>query len=382
MKNSMMTSSNPTNDKKKNIRILYVGMKYDYGIKEQGYSFEHYNFFDFLSKAGFEILYFDFMSLMQSHGKDTMNAMLVDTVKREQPDLAFFILFQDQIERATIEKISAMGKTITLNWFCDDHWRFHNFSQLYAPAFHYVTTTSVAALAQYNAIGYKNVIKTQWACNHFLYRPSYNNDYRHDVSFVGQPHGTRRDIIQSLELSGIVVTKYGAGWHETSRISQQQMIEVFSSSKININLSNASVQRRTFLGRLKKNSRQFLPFRLWRHTLDVEAEGQQIKGRNFEVPGCGGFLLTGNADNLSEYYQDKKEIVVFHTMKELRDVIRYYLQHDDERQQIALQGYKRTMQEHTYAHRFAHIFSIIGINDYAHYASMMDEQECIVTDII
>lgn len=382
MNNSMMTLSNHIHDKKKNIRILYVGMKYEYGKRELGYSFEHNNFFDFLSKAGFEILYFDFMSLMQTHGKDTMNAMLVDVVEREQPDLAFFMLFQDQIERATIEKISTIGKTITLNWFCDDHWRFHDFSQYYAPAFHYVTTTSVAALAHYDVIGYKNVIKTQWACNHFLYRPSFNDDYRHDVSFVGQPHGTRRDIIQSLELSGITVTKYGAGWHEASRISQQQMIEVFSSSNININLSNASVQKRTFFRRLKKNTRQLVPFRFWRHTLDVDAEGQQIKGRNFEVPGCGGFLLTGNADNLSEYYHDKKEIVIFHSMKELRDLIRYYLRHDDERQEIALQGYIRTMQEHTYAHRFAHIFSIIGINEYAHYSSMMEQQHSIVTDIV
>ncbi len=355
------------------MRILYVGMKYDYGKPEQGYSFEHWNFFDFLYKAGFEIIYFDFVSLMQKHGEEKMNSMLIDTARNEKPDILFSILFQHEIKPETIKKITDSG-IVTINWFCDDHWRFDNFSQHYAHAFSYVTTTSSEAVRKYHAIRYKNIIKTQWACNHFLYKPDSDKEKKYDISFVGQPHGSRRDIIRSLELSGIKVHTFGTGWSDGSRVTQEKMIETFTTSKINLNLSNASISKRSFSGRLKKNSRQFLPFTLWRHLIDVHEEGQQIKGRNFEVPGCGGFMLTGDADNLSEYYAKDNEIVTFASMKDLKKKIRYFLRNEKERTEIAENGYRKTLNNHTYAHRFADIFRVLGFKKYEAAESMIQEQ--------
>ena len=66
------------------MRILYVAMKYDYGKPEQGYSFEHYNFYDSLHHMGHKIIYFDFMTLMQKHGRKRMNDLLLETVMKEK----------------------------------------------------------------------------------------------------------------------------------------------------------------------------------------------------------------------------------------------------------------------------------------------------------
>ena len=84
---------------------------------------------------------------------------------------------------------------------------------------------------------------------------------------------------------------------------------------------------------------------------------QQIKGRNFEIPGTGGFLLTNYADNLEEYYSDRKEIVVFHSEEEVPDLVRYYLQHDSERESIAKAGFERTSSEHTWDKRWGDVFA-------------------------
>jgi spore maturation protein CgeB len=86
----------------------------------------------------------------------------------------------------------------------------------------------------------------------------------------------------------------------------------------------------------------------------------QIKGRNFEVPGCGGFLLTGMAENLGQYYEIGKEVACFDDRHDLIDKVRYYLEHEDEREAIAQAGYERTLREHTYARRFSEIFGHIG----------------------
>jgi len=371
------------------MKILYVAMKHDYGKREQGYSFEHYNLYHSLLHMGHDILYFDFMTLMQEHGRDWMNRRLLEVAKVEKPELMFTVLFTDELDSSVVREISENTDTVTLNWFCDDHWRFDDYSRYWAPCFNWVVTTAKSALPKYDHLGYRNVIKSQWACNHFLYRKC-ERPFEHDVSFVGQPHGNRREIVQALRDAGIKVLAWGAGW-EAGRISQEEMICVFSQSRINLNLSNASVPVSVPTFRARDTARQWLsrflnvvPYgsrlkttcKPWRSAigdslfaaktpdylkLGCSQYTDQIKGRSFEIPGCGGFLLTGRAEDLENYYEIGKEIVCFDDVVDLIEKVRYYLRHEDEQAAIAQAAYDRTLREHTYAHRFTDIFQQLGL---------------------
>jgi spore maturation protein CgeB len=377
------------------MRILYAAMKYDYGQPEQGVSFEHCNFYDSLAHMGHDILYFDFMTLLKKHGRESMNRRLAEVAKTERPDLMFSVLFKDELEASTLREVADRYGVATLNWFCDDHWRFDAYTSRWAPCFQWVVTTAESALPKYAALGYRNVIKSQWACNQFMYRKTEMAP-RYDVTFVGQPHGNRRHVIQALRKAGINVQVWGNGW-ESGRISQEDMIKVFGLSRVNLNLANSSVpigegaeeshktpvvRGHVFRSRVASVLDR-VPFgaqmkawgkALWRPSSMREADPhgtavldqsggtytEQIKGRNFEIPGCGGFQLTGNADNLKQYYQDGREVVIFHDDDELIDKIRFYLAHEEERCAIAQAGHERTLREHTYVHRFRDIFSTMG----------------------
>ena len=310
-------------------RILYVAPRYDYGNAMRGLSIEENYFFHTLLSLGHEIVRFDPLEIMQKHNRALMNEMLLETEYRYAPDLVFTVLFKDELDYTTIKEISDSRRAITINWFCDDHWRFNDFSRFWAPYYHWVVTTAKAAVPKYLATGSQNVILSQWACNHRLY-------YRipmpklYDVTFVGQPHGNRREIIWRLREAGLDVRVWGFGW-EAGRISQLQMVRIFNQSRININLSNASVPA-----------------------------GKQIKGRNFEIPGSGGFLLTDQVENLEDFYEIGKEIVCFSDVADLIDKAKYYLGHEVERNEIAERGYCRTIKDHTFDARFKEIFWIVG----------------------
>jgi len=362
------------------MRILYVALKFDYNRAEQGLSFEHYNFFDTLQNLGHEILYFDFGTLYLRLGRERMNRRLVEVAHSEKPDLMFTVLMADELDPAAIRSISGGHPCPTLNWFCDDHYRFESFTRRWAPAFDYVVTTANSALAKYQAMGYRNVIKSQWACNHFLYR-KVNLPLKYDVTFVGQPHGNRRELVRALKMANIDVKTWGTGW-DTGRLSQDKMIKIFNSSRINLNFSNAASPersatllrnnvakffRRTGLMPIAKGARRLVSLNPFITRQSVTRMGmvrylEQIKGRNFEVPGCGGFLLTAPAENLDSYYVPGRELASFDTVGELIDKVRYFLANEAERVTIAEAGYQRTIREHTYAHRFADIFKHMGFN--------------------
>jgi len=373
------------------MRILYVAMKHDYGRPEQGLSFEHHTFYESLVGMGHDITYFDFMGLGARLGREAMNRRLVQVAREARPDLLFGVLFEEELDRKAVRAISAQGAAPTVNWFCDDHWRFEAFSRHWAPCFNWAVTTSAGALPKYARIGYANVIKSQWACNHFRYR-RLDLPPAHEVTFVGQVHGNRRKVIQALGAAGIAVRAWGRGW-EDGRLDQDQMIRVFNQSRINLNLAEASQAPRTAalafkearhavrnwisdrvnvlpgVAVLRERARSRRRARKERQAAAGPkakppagpARPVQIKGRNFEVPGCGGFLLTGVAENLADYYREGREVAVFRDDAELVARVRHYLEHEDERAAIAEAGYRRTLQEHTYVHRFTEVFARMGL---------------------
>ena len=87
----------------------------------------------------------------------------------------------------------------------------------------------------------------------------------------------------------------------------------------------------------------------------------EIKGRNFEIPGCNSFILSGYAKGLENYYELDKELVCFYSDQDLIKKIKYYLSHEDEREKIAKAAYDKTMQNYTYEKKFNQIFKTIGL---------------------
>lgn len=337
------------------MRILFVAPLYDYGIRSRGYGFEYYNFFESLVAMGHDVRYFDVHAYAAG---DAATSALVTAVENTRPDLLFACLFRDELDPAGVRQISDSGVTVTFNWFCDDHWRFDTFTAAWAPSFDFVSTTAQSALPKYRAAGISHVLKTQWGAATHRYRPA-QRPLEYDVTFVGQKYGTRGEVIDAVRAAGIDVSTWGTGWdipgwqrriaslaglsqlggalylrHREghSRISQDDMIAVFEQSWVSLNLTESS-----------------------------QGEERQIKGRTFEVPACGGLLLTGAAAGLEEYYLPGKEVIVYDDAAEIPGLCRWLLDDHEVRDRIAAAGFRRTVAEHSYSRRFSALFTQMGL---------------------
>jgi spore maturation protein CgeB len=332
------------------VRILYVAMEYDYGDPSRGPSFEDMNFRRALEGMDHDLVRFDFKAREQAVGRDAMNAELLRIAEDAQAGASFFFLFEDEILPETIAAVGrASGPTI--NWFADDHWRFDSFSRKYARSLDVCVTTDHDAVPRYRAEGATNVVLSQWACNPYVYR-RVTSELEHGVTFVGQRYGRRPEIVQRIEAAGHDVECWGHGW-PAGRLDQDAMVRVFSSSAINLNLSNAWQPEYTLRARLGALVRRI--------DLDTRPRRDQIKGRNFEVPGCGGFILTQRVAHLDEYFVEGEEIGVFSDEDDLIRQIEYWQSHPEQRAQVAEAGYRRVLAEHTYDHRFEQIFRAAGL---------------------
>lgn len=91
---------------------------------------------------------------------------------------------------------------------------------------------------------------------------------------------------------------------------QEEMPKVFYLSKINLNITMRSIET-------------------------------GIPQRVFDIMGVGGFVMSNYQEELAEYFESDKEIVLFHDVDELIEKVDYYLAHEEERIRIAINGYKK-----------------------------------------
>ncbi len=356
------------------MQVLFAGLQYDYGKPENGLSVEYTNFFDAMRHMpGAKAEFFPIDVHTKNLGREEANNLLLEKVKTEKPDVLFCYLLSEELKREVIAEITKKTTTKTFNWFADDHWRIPVFSKYWAPLFTLVSTTDSKAIELYKKYGITNVIKSQWGANHYLYKPVL--DLKVDrlegssITFVGKKFGNRSMYIEALKNTGLPVMAFGGGW-QGGRLSQEEMLAVFSQSKINLNFSEThiigakatlkSIIKLFVVKELKKY--KFVGNNFFDNLTSIKGMYKKcIKGRVFEVPATGGFLMTGKSDDdISQYYEPDKEIVVFENQNEMVEKCQYYLSHPQERDKIAIAGYQRTLKDHTYEQRFQEIFKALG----------------------
>lgn len=106
------------------------------------------------------------------------------------------------------------------------------------------------------------------------------------------------------------------------------MPKVFQCSKINLNLTSKSIKTG-------------VPLRI------------------FDIMGAGGFLLTNYQQELPEYFNIGEDLDIYESEDDLIDKIRYYLEHEEERTQIAENGRKKVRECYTWKQRIEDIMAVM-----------------------
>ena len=152
------------------------------------------------------------------------------------------------------------------------------------------------------------------------------------VSFVGGAYGYRPPVVRFLRNAGVPVRTFGTGWAGSCWV--RDVNEIFNRSQINLGMGG----------------------------IGYSAAFTTVKGRDFEIPAAGGgvYLTSYNSD-LARHYVIGQEILCYGTLEEMLELIRYYLVHPDEAEQIAAAGRERCLREHRWLHRYRTVLTTLGI---------------------
>tara|TARA_R100000008_G_C3558775_1_gene154787 strand:- start:192 stop:1112 length:921 start_codon:yes stop_codon:yes gene_type:complete len=261
-----------------------------------------------LKELGHDVYFYDTVRGIEEPFSD-----IIDTFK---PELIFCCMTGNRYMTPfepwpAIEKETQKGNCRTFNWFCDDTWRFDNFSSQVCKYFHVCSTPEKRYVEKFRSIGYNNIIVGQWHVNSSLL-PSRTKSKKYDASFCGQLLGERATAIEYLKENGVNIKKFHG-------LEYEDMLKGLSESRIGINFS--------------KNYNGIPP-------------KTQMKLRMFEVPAANSLLFTEYHDEIEDYFQIDKEVVCFQSPLEMLEKMKALLKNKAIIEKISENGHKRFMKDH------------------------------------
>lgn len=289
-------------------------------------------FYEPLKSIFSRVILYDYVKRMIEVGVKNVNKEIIEIVRRDRPKYVLWnAMYWYGIRESTFIAVRKEG-AIVVGWFLDDEVPeigFDNYSKWWTPYIDYFVTNSIEAEAKYKALNAKCLLEVSILGGEPVERNWSDIKERHEVSFVGRKLLDREQYINEIRKRNIPVDVFGREWPNGKHIPFENMIEIFATSKINLNFS-----------------------KVW-------GDKKQIKGRIFEICLSDGFLLSEYVSGIERCFDIDKEIVCFNNSEEMIDKIIYYLSHDNERRAIAQAGWEKAINNYTSFHVLSRVFNEI-----------------------
>lgn len=277
-----------------------------------------------------------------------LNRKLLDRARTYRPDL-FLEAGGWNILPGTIDAMRNMGIRTAL-WTIDPPRIFEPIRQA-VPHYDFVFTGGSEAYELLEDLDIKNLQWLPFACDPDFHRSvklsvEEGKKYGCDICFVGsggELYPQRRSLLESLIDFDLGI--WGPGWKTLpsgsplrsfirgGQIKPEEWVKIFSASKI------------VFHSHYRDPS--------------GEIPCYQAAPRVYEVLACGAFLVVDKQRDVLRLFNTGEDLVVFDDVKELRELVTYYLRHPKEAKTIAARGRKKVLANHTYKHRIKEILSAV-----------------------
>lgn len=245
-----------------------------------------------------------------------------------KPD--FILLAKDPRYNGVIEELSKHN--ITVVWNVDTRYDISVFLQTCGPLYRYARihfTIGKGNIDDYRKAGVKNIHWLSEGIDPTVHYPvEYTADdilkYSADIAFAGSlggPHNGREEVIKEIQRSYSSFILYC----DLFNLDHSKMVQL---TKINIGHSG------------------------WE---DVELS---MSARDYRIMGAGGFLLTNYVKGIESWF-DPGMCAMYDHPEGCIEAIGYYLEHEQERKEIAARGCKIVHEKHKFSDRLQEMIQYV-----------------------
>tara|TARA_B100000519_G_scaffold95239_1_gene82703 strand:+ start:2424 stop:3695 length:1272 start_codon:yes stop_codon:yes gene_type:complete len=165
-----------------------------------------------------------------------------------------------------------------------------------------------------------------------VFAPSDDEIRDIDVLFIGNKYGARAEIIQYIKNHGVKVECYGRGW-SNGYVNAEQMASLSKRASIILGVG----------------------------TVGYCPDVYTLKLRDFDALMTGALYMTHRNPDLCRIFKEGEEMECYESPQEAVEKIRYYLDHQVERELIGRVGQKKARAQHNWDVRLDSTFRQLGL---------------------
>ncbi len=258
--------------------------------------------------------------------------------------------------------------------------------------FDLVWLTSLETESLFIKAGAKSIF-LPYASNPNILQPRSSNPVKH-ILFIGNPYGSRANLINDITSSGIHLDLYSKSDAAGLNSNTASAISIYDRFVKFKNYIRFPIGRRIIYGAFKQkflydscvhdsrflhrypsldfdgmysaysNYTVSLSSIAARNTGVLHKPVNVVNLRSFEIPMAGGLQFCAYSEELANYFEDKKEIIFYHSRDEMINLLKYLNSKNAESRVIKIKENARTraVAEHSWKNRFSVIFSFLGLN--------------------
>jgi spore maturation protein CgeB len=205
--------------------------------------------------------------------------------------------------------------------------RFNWSRQYYAPRcpLDLIVTSKSYNVDEYKQLGFRAVLFVNKSFDPIEHAPPAGHDrsairtsFDHDVGFVGGFEADRAGIVRELGRRGVSVHVQGSFWDRATGLPP------------NVTVAHGDLGPGDYASRL---------FRTKINLAFLRKSNRDLQTcRSFEIPACGGFMLSEATGELQRLFREGVHAEFFRDVDELHEKCRHYLDDDSARERIAQSG--------------------------------------------
>ncbi len=262
-----------------------------------------------------------------------VNKTIVLQVEKHRPEV-LWIEKGNTVWPRTLRAVKNLSPTTQIvSYTEDDMFRAHDRSLFYKWGLRHYDVVFTTQLYNVNedelpSLGARRVVYVDKVYDIHAHRPvpvsaEDVDAFGGDVTFIGSYERERAESMLYLAQNGIPVRVWGSDWRRFLKRHPNLIIEY--RGLYGDDYLKGLCASRINLGFLRKKNRAMQT------------------DRTMEIPACGAFMLAERTDEQLRLFEEGKEAAYFGSNEELLEKVRYYLEHEDEREAIAAAGRQRCL---------------------------------------
>jgi hypothetical protein len=269
----------------------------------------------------------------------------LEAARTMRPELVFACK-ANYFDGDLLEDIRKASGALLLHWHPDDYRNPLNSSSEFRnaiPVYDVQVTPKTSNVAEFAADGARRVEFVPYSYDPEVHRPvPPGNGSTRDAVFVGTFERDRAGVLERAAREGIDLEVWGGVWDRLPKASPLRA-HCRYREVLGDEMAATLASARLCLGFLRKANRDL-------HT-----------ARTFEIPACGGVMLTERTDEQRSFFEEGKEALYFDDAGEMIATIRDYVKRPDDLARIRAAALLRCRtSRYSYAERLSDLLARIA----------------------